>query len=204
MLKIAVHNVGFTALGRLLITTILIYVSAFKNGEGGCEMMLTVRKWFCFALAIAVLASVVMIPAPVAQAAAGEAAAAGAAPATVYSYQPSAKYAASTNYSLKANGVDIPVVKGFSDYDYASFSVSDGPVTYELTILNTDKVHEYSISPKKLGITPDSVVGRTITFTTQKDEYLIIMMNNRATRMVIAADPAETDVRMPPAWAYIM
>ncbi len=116
-----------------------------------------------------------------------------AAPASISAYTQPAKYAASTNYRVKANGVEIPVVKAFSDYDYAHFSASEGPITYEVTILNTDKVHEYSISPKKLGITADSVVGTKLTFTTQKDEYLIVMMNNRATRLVIAADPAETD-----------
>ncbi|MGD0030992.1 discoidin domain-containing protein [Paenibacillus illinoisensis] len=114
--------------------------------------------------------------------------------ATITTYEPSVRYARSVNYTLKANGVPVPVVKGFSDYDYAHFSMSDGPVTYELTILNTDKVHEYSISPKKLGIQADKIEGRTITFTTQSDEYLIVMMNNRKTRMVIAADPLETDV----------
>ncbi|MGO4344198.1 S-layer homology domain-containing protein [Paenibacillus sp. MCAF9] len=160
-------------------------------------MTFTNRKWFCFALAFAILASSVFVSAPSAKAASDEVGGAGVGPATIYSYQPSAKYAVSTNYSLKANGVEIPVVKGFNDYDYASFSMGGGPVTYELTILNTDKVHEYSISPKKLGIQADSVVGRTITFTTQKDEYLIIMMNNRATRLVIAADPAETDIPNP-------
>ncbi|PAF32555.1 discoidin domain-containing protein [Paenibacillus sp. 7516] len=115
-------------------------------------------------------------------------------PATITTYEPSVRYARSVNYTLKANGVPVPVVKGFSDYDYAHFSMSEGPVTYELTILNTDKVHEYSISPKKLGIQADKIEGRTITFTTQSDEYLIVMMNNRKTRMVIAADPLETDV----------
>ncbi|GGF91945.1 hypothetical protein GCM10010912_41170 [Paenibacillus albidus] len=114
--------------------------------------------------------------------------------AAIFPYQPSAKYAASVNYTLKANGVSIPVIQAFNDYDYAHFSMSEGPVTYELTILNTDKVHEYSISPKKLGITASKVEGRTITFTTQQDEYLIVMMNNRTTKLVIAADPAETDV----------
>lgn len=114
--------------------------------------------------------------------------------ATITTYEPSVRYARSVNYTLKANGVPVPVVKGFSDYDYAHFSMSEGPVTYELTILNTDKVHEYSISPKKLGIQADKIEGRTITFTTQSDEYLIVMMNNRKTRMVIAADPLETDV----------
>lgn len=120
-----------------------------------------------------------------------------AAPASISAYAQPSKYAASTNYRVTANGVEIPVVKAFSDYDYAHFSASQGPITYEVTILNTDKVHEYSISPKKLGITADSVVGTKLTFTTQKDEYLIVMMNNRATRLVIAADPAETDA--PPA-----
>lgn len=73
------------------------------------------------------------------------------APASVITYEPSERYEDSANYTLKANGVSVPVIKGFSDYDYAHFSMSDGPVTYELTILNTDKVHEYSISPKNSG-----------------------------------------------------
>ncbi len=115
-------------------------------------------------------------------------------PAVISPYSQSAKYAASVNYTLKANGVNIPVIKAYNDYDYANFSMSSGPVTYELTILNTDKVYEYAISPKKLGITASKVEGRTITFTTQQDEYLIISMNSRTTRLVIAADPAETDV----------
>ncbi|MDF2936405.1 MAG: coagulation factor 5/8 type domain protein [Paenibacillaceae bacterium] len=117
-----------------------------------------------------------------------------AAPASISAYAQPSKYAAFTNYRVTANGVEVPVVKAFSDYDYAHFSASEGPITYEVTILNTDKVHEYSISPKKLGIKADSVVGTKLTFTTQKDEYLIVMMNGRATRLVIAADPAETDM----------
>lgn len=150
-----------------------------------------VKTWFRaalgFTLAAALLATSVNLQA--------EASEGGAAftPATIVAYEPSERYDSSVNYTLKANGVPVPVVKGFSDYDYAHFSMSDGPVTYELTILNTDKVHEYSISPKKLGIQADKIEGRTITFTTQSDEYLIVMMNNRKTRMVIAADPLETD-----------
>jgi polygalacturonase len=145
---------------------------------------------------ISMLAAVFLMTPLISAEAAGDGgpAPAAAGPATIYPYQQSAKYVPSTNYSLKANGVEIPVVKAYNDYDYANFSVSEGPVTYELTILNTDKVHEYSISPKKLGIQPHKVEGRTITFTTQKDEYLIVNMNNRQTRIVIAADPAETDV----------
>lgn len=114
--------------------------------------------------------------------------------AAVFPYEQSDRYLASSNYTLKVNGVTVPVIRGYTDYDYANFSVGEGPVTYEVTILNTDKVHEYSISPKKLGIVADSIVGRTLTFTTEQEEYLIIMMNSRKTRLVIAADPAETDI----------
>ncbi|MNO13971.1 Exo-poly-alpha-D-galacturonosidase precursor [compost metagenome] len=145
-------------------------------------------------LLMALLMVLVLAPLFSVRAAAEETANEAVQPAVIYPYQQSAKYAASANYTLKANGVQIPVVQAYSDYDYANFSMSPGPVTYELTILNTDKVYEYSISPKKLGITASKVEGRTITFTTNKDEYLIVMMNNRATRLVIAADPAQQDV----------
>lgn len=117
--------------------------------------------------------------------------------AEVYTYSQPAKYQPSTDYELKVNGEVVPVIKAFSDYDYAHFSASEGKLTYELTILNTDKVHEYSISPLKLGITASKVEGRTITFTTDKPEYLIVMMNSRARRMVIAGDQAETNAPAP-------
>lgn len=113
---------------------------------------------------------------------------------TVFAYEHPAKYALSVNYTLKVNGVDVPVIQAYNDYDYAHFSVAEGPVTYEVTIHNTDKVHEYTISPKKLGIQAVGVVGRTLTFTTDMPEYLIVTINSRKTKLVIAADPAETDV----------
>ncbi|MDQ0920340.1 S-layer homology domain-containing protein [Paenibacillus sp. V4I5] len=156
--------------------------------------MLKAKRWLSAVLTFVLMASVLIIPTETAQAAPETTMDAGAAPAAIYPYDQSTRYAASANFTLKANGVPIPVIKAYNDYDYAHFSMSGGPVTYEVTILNTDKVHEYAISPKKLGIKADSVVGRTLTITTQKDEYLIITMNNRTTRLVIAADPAETDI----------
>lgn len=156
--------------------------------------MLKVKRWFNAVLTLALMASVLIIPTETARAAPELTMDAGAAPAEIFPYDQSTRYSASANFTLKANGVPIPVIKAYNDYDYAHFSMSGGPVTYEVTILNTDKVHEYAISPKKLGIKADSVVGRTLTITTQKDEYLIISMNNRTTRLVIAADPAETDI----------
>ncbi|MFD2700966.1 discoidin domain-containing protein [Paenibacillus shunpengii] len=153
------------------------------------------KKWFNATVGLT-LAAVMLLPLtlnPQANALASAEFLEHSAPASVITYEPSERYEDSANYTLKANGVSVPVIKGFSDYDYAHFSMSEGPVTYELTILNTDKVHEYSISPKKLGIQADKIEGRTLTFTTQSDEYLIVMMNNRKTRMVIAADPLESD-----------
>ncbi|MFD0714555.1 S-layer homology domain-containing protein [Paenibacillus sp. GCM10027626] len=151
------------------------------------------RRWSKLIL-LPLIAAMLAISAPIVQA---MPAAAAENEAAVYAYQPSIRYDASVNYTLKVNGVDVPVVKAFNDYDYAHFSVSEGKVTYEVTILNTDKVHEYAISPKKLGIQASKVEGRTITFTTEKDEYLIVMINSRATKLVIAADPIETDVPAP-------
>lgn len=133
---------------------------------------------------------------PQAAAESGQAAVAdtGTGEQSVFSYEHPAKYVPSVNYTLRVNGVDVPVIQAYNDYDYAHFSAAEGAVTYEVTILNTDKVHEYTISPKKLGIQADSVIGRTLTFTTNKPEYLIVTINSRKTKLVIAADPPETDV----------
>ncbi|TFE23049.1 hypothetical protein [Cohnella luojiensis] len=93
-----------------------------------------------------VVLSFVFLIAPVASI---SVAASTAADAEVFPYTQGTKYQTSTNYTLKANGAAVPVIRAFNDYDYAHFSASEGLITYELTILNTDKVHEYSISPKK-------------------------------------------------------
>lgn len=155
--------------------------------------MSKVKRWFHAVLVIVLLAGVFISPSTFVEAASEPTISAAAIPATIFPYKQPTKYAASVNYRLKANGIEIPVVKAYNDYDYANFSVSEGPITYELTILSTARVNEYAISPKKLGITADKIVGTTLTFTTQKDEYLIVMMNNRTTKIVIAADPAEKD-----------
>ncbi|MFX3635867.1 MAG: discoidin domain-containing protein [Candidatus Pristimantibacillus sp.] len=157
--------------------------------------MKNVKRWMSMAIIVSMLLATLGVSDPIAHAETGTAlpylnTVAG----SVYTYQPSPKYEKSTNYSLRINGVDVPVIQAYTDYDYAHFSVAEGTVTYEVTILNTNKVHEYSISPKKLNIVPSKVEGQTITFTTEKDEYLILNMNNRAKRLVIAADPKETDV----------
>ncbi|MDQ1914368.1 S-layer homology domain-containing protein [Paenibacillus sp. GD4] len=156
--------------------------------------MSTMKRWLTMLLLVVILTAPLSVAKAATEPMTLSSPMATAAPATIFPYSQPAKYEASVNYRVKANGVEIPVVKAYSDYDYTHFSMSEGPVTYEVTILNTNKVHEYTISPKKLGIKADKVEGTTLTFTTQKDEYLIVSMNSRTTRLVIAADPQETDV----------
>jgi hypothetical protein len=101
-------------------------------------------------------------------------------------------YERSAEYALTANGVSIPLTTYTRDYDYASFSMTAGKVTYELTLLEDVEITTCSISPVKLNILPH-LEGNKITFTADQDEYLIVSINNRDKRLVIAADPAETD-----------
>jgi hypothetical protein len=48
------------------------------------------------------------------------------APAEIFPYDQSSRHSASANFTLKANGVPIPVIKAYNDYDYAHFSMSGG------------------------------------------------------------------------------
>jgi hypothetical protein len=111
----------------------------------------------------------------------------------VYPYPLPEIYNTSAEYALTANGVSIPFTTYTKDYDYASFSVSAGQVTYELTLLNDAEISTYTISPLKLNISP-IITGNKMTFIVDRDEYLIIRVNNREKRVVLAADPGETDV----------
>ncbi|NOU88794.1 hypothetical protein GC102_24020 [Paenibacillus sp. LMG 31460] len=108
--------------------------------------MLKVKRWLSAVLAFVLMASVLIIPTETAQAATESTMDAGAAPAAIYPYDQSTRYAASANFTLKANGVPIPVIKAYNDYDYAHFSMSGGPVTYEVTILG----HVYKAESKRL------------------------------------------------------
>src|SRR5712664_3469114 len=71
---------------------------------------------------------------------------------TVAAYPLPSIYTNSATYSLKAGGTNIPVVSYTSDYDYAEFSVSAGPVAIEVTALTQSSISSYGISPMKLGI----------------------------------------------------
>lgn len=116
----------------------------------------------------------------------------GYADATVQAYPQPSIYPASSVYSLKVNGTNVPIVNYTGDYDYAQLSVSSGAATFEVTALTQGSITSYGISPKKLNIT-GSTTGNKLTFTLAANQYLILRINSLK-RLVICADAAETDV----------
>jgi polygalacturonase/uncharacterized protein YjdB len=99
-------------------------------------------------------------------------------------------YTESASFGVKVNNLKVPVINCNSDYDYANFSMADGDATIEIT--TSGSLPSYTITPRKLGL-QGTVVGNKLTFTIHKDEYLIISIPGYK-RLVITADPAETDI----------
>ncbi|MFC6647834.1 family 16 glycoside hydrolase [Paenibacillus rhizoplanae] len=128
---------------------------------------------------------------------------AAAGPATIQNYPMPSIYTPSAVYSLKVNNEAVPVVKYLPDYDYAEFSF-EGTISLEVT---ADKpITSYSISPLAKNIT-GTVNGNKLTFTLSASTYVIVDINapanedpnekdpdKRRKRLVIAADPLETDI----------
>lgn len=110
----------------------------------------------------------------------------------VISYPMPYIYSESSTFSVKADGLSIPVTGYRGEYDYAHFSMNgDGePVTIEVTYKET--ITGYEISPRKLGLEGE-IEDRRLTFVLEEDAYLILRLNN-GKRLVIAADAMETDV----------
>ncbi|MFE2065885.1 glycosyl hydrolase family 28 protein [Streptomyces sp. NPDC059467] len=113
-----------------------------------------------------------------------------AATASVAPYPVASVYAPSTDYTLTVDGTSVPVVK-YPGYDIAQFALGTGSAVMAVTKTNNTAIGSYSISPRKLDIT-GSASGSTLTFTVQKDGYLIVRLDGRPD-LVIAADPAERD-----------
>lgn len=124
-------------------------------------------------------------------------------PAIIQNYPMPSIYTPSDVFTLKADLEAIPVVKYLPDYDYAQFSFA-GTVTIEVT---ADKpITSYSISPLAKNI-QGTVDGNKLTFTLSASTYVIVDINQpanedpnekdpekRRKRLVIAADPLETDI----------
>jgi hypothetical protein len=99
-------------------------------------------------------------------------------------------YKASTIYTLTVNGVSVPV-NGYNDYDYAEFSMGTGTATVSVTKLNGTNVGAAYISPVKYGYKA-AFSGSRATFTMTSAQYLIVKLDGQR-RLILAADPAETD-----------
>ncbi|MCX4993585.1 coagulation factor 5/8 type domain-containing protein [Streptomyces sp. NBC_00568] len=102
----------------------------------------------------------------------------------------SSAHKVSTVYSLKVNGVSVPV-NGYAGYDYAQFSMTSGPATVVVTKRNGAQASKARISPVKQGYKA-KLQANTATFTIRRSEYLIIGIDGLR-RLVLSADPAETD-----------
>ncbi|WP_456318728.1 family 16 glycoside hydrolase [Cohnella fermenti] len=116
--------------------------------------------------------------------------AAEAAPATIQNYPMPSIYTASSVYTLKADTQSIPVISYKDDYDYAEFSFA-GTVSIEVTA--NVPITSYSISPAAKNI-EGTVNGNKLTFTLASSTYVIVKINDLKKKIVIAADPLETNI----------
>ena len=96
----------------------------------------------------------------------------------------------SSLYTVKVDGVNVPAITYGNEMDYAEFTMKKGPVTVEVTF--NQNISNYTISPLKLGLS-GTVNGRTLTFTMERDEYLIIRINSNGRRLILTADPPESE-----------
>ncbi|MBK1809738.1 DUF1080 domain-containing protein [Clostridium sp. YIM B02505] len=108
---------------------------------------------------------------------------------TIQSYAMPSIYKASSAFSVKADNTNIPVISYVSQYDYSEFSFS-GTVNIEVTA--SENINSYSISPMAKNIT-GTVSGNKLTFTLSTSTYVIVKINDMK-KLVIAADPLETNI----------
>ncbi|MBO3662240.1 glycosyl hydrolase family 28 protein [Microbacterium stercoris] len=113
-----------------------------------------------------------------------------AAPAAVETYPLEDAFPASPDFVLTVNGLAVPV-QDYAGYDIAQFAMGSGDAVIRITKLNNTNIGSYSISPLKLGLV-GTVSGSSLTFTVDRDEYLIVKIDGRP-ELVIAIDPLETD-----------
>ncbi|MGG1555220.1 family 16 glycoside hydrolase [Paenibacillus ferrarius] len=110
--------------------------------------------------------------------------------ATIQNYPMPSIYSPSSIYSLKADDESVPVISYLDDYDYAQFSFS-GAVRIEVTV--NQPITSYSISPMAKNI-EGTVNGNKLTFSLSSSTYVIVKINDLTKKIVIAADPLETDI----------
>jgi hypothetical protein len=110
--------------------------------------------------------------------------------ATIQNYPMPSIYTASSVYAVKADNQAVPVISYLDDYDYAQFSF-DGTVSIEVTF--NQPITSFSISPLAKNI-EGTVNGNKVTFSLSSSTYVIMEINGLRKRLVIAADPLETNI----------
>lgn len=110
--------------------------------------------------------------------------------ATIQNYPKPSIYNASSVFALKADNQSIPVIEYMPDYDYAQFSFG-GTVSLEVTV--NEPITSYSISPLAKNI-EGTVNGNKLTFLLSSSTYVIVEINGARKKIVIAADPLETNI----------
>lgn len=111
--------------------------------------------------------------------------------AAVMAYPRPPVYSASETYSLKANGKAVQVVAFSKEYDYATFSISDGGCALEIARLDGKEIKRHSITPQKLNLAAE-VSGATLATAIDRPLYLIVAVDDLR-KLVIGIDPAEAD-----------
>jgi hypothetical protein len=114
-----------------------------------------------------------------------------AGPGAVVTYPLPSVYDASATFTLTANGTSVPVVGFSKQYDYATFSLADGPCELEVARRDGKRVGHFGISPQKLELAGRTSGGK-LSFTIDRPVYLIVAVDDLP-KLVIAVDPPETD-----------
>ena len=116
---------------------------------------------------------------------------------TITAYSLPTIYEASQTFSLAAGGTAVPVIAFSKQYDYAVCTLSGEGCELQINRLDGKPIRSQSISPEKLGIA-GSVEGSHLHFRISTPAYLIVSIDDLR-KLVIAIDPAETDVPDPSA-----
>lgn len=115
--------------------------------------------------------------------------------AKILSYPVPSIYKTSSFFELNVNGIEVPVIAYNEKYDYAQLSMSKGKAEFTISLKNGDQVTAFNISPRKCAISGVRD-GNKLKFTIQKDEYLILKIN-QLRELVIAADAEELNKPLP-------
>lgn len=121
-----------------------------------------------------------------------------AASSQVVSYPAPPQRFRSSDYIVRANGVEVPVYRALTQHHDKKYSLAyfdfEGPVT--VTIESTMPLDDLQILPFSLGIKP-KVKGRTATFTLQKPCDLSFEPCGQNLPLLLFTNPLATDAPDP-------